>query len=390
MLKICIFTGTRAEYGLLKPLMDLIKDDLNLQLQVVVSGMHLSPEFGLTYQLIEADGFNIDEKVEILLSSDSSIGLAKSVGLGLISYSESLQRMKPDIVVVLGDRFEGLAIAQACMLARLPVAHIHGGEATFGLIDEPIRHSITKMSHLHFTSTEEYRKRVIQLGEHPDRVFNVGSIGVENIRNLPLLLKEQLENEIDFRLDVPYFLITFHPVTLENSTARDQFETLLSCLDEIILQHEHKIKIIFTKANADTDGRIINQLIDSYVINNPQNAVSFNSMGQINYLSAMKYCAAVMGNSSSGIVEAPSFQVPTVNIGDRQKGRIRAKSVIDCEPEKKLIISALCKALSIDFLDSLKEINSPYEKPETAKNILDIIKETNLKGIIKKEFYDIH
>lgn len=385
MRKICFFTGTRAEYGLLKPLMDEVVKDDSLRLQLLVTGMHLSPEFGLTYKLIENDGFIIDEKVEMLLSSDTAAGISKSMGMGLIGFADALTRLAPDSAVILGDRFEAMAMACACINARIPIAHIHGGETTIGAVDEAFRHSITKMSHLHFTSTEEYRTRVIQLGEHPDRVFNLGAIGIENIRNLPLMSKEELFQDIGFELDAPYFLVTFHPVTLEQATAEMQFRNLLSALD-----NQDDATIIFTKANADTDGRIINQRIDHYVSDKPEKAIAFTSMGQLRYLSAMKYAGAVVGNSSSGIVEAPSFNVPTVNIGDRQKGRVRAESVICCEPEKKQISSALQKALSKDFVDSIQEMKNPYEKPGTARSILNVLKEADLQNIIKKEFYDLN
>lgn len=384
MKKICVFTGTRAEYGLLKPLMDEIVKDDSLRLQLLVTGMHLSPEFGLTYQVIENDGFVIDEKVEILLSTDTPTGISKSMGLGLIGYAEALSRLAPDIVVILGDRFECLAMACVCLNARIPIAHIHGGETTIGAADEAFRHCITKMSHLHFTSTEEYRQRVIQLGEHLDRVFNVGAIGIENIRNLPLLSKEELARDLGFALDVPYFLVTFHSVTLEHATAEEQFKNLLGALDE-----QGNAKLIFTKANADTDGRIINQLIDEYVASHPEKAIAFTSMGQLRYLSAMKHCAAVVGNSSSGIIEAPSFKVPTVNIGDRQKGRVRAESVIDCEPKLESIKSSLEKVLSPEFADSLQDMVSPYEKPNTASGIVSTIKIADLKYIVKKMFYNL-
>lgn len=385
MKKICFFTGTRAEYGLLKPLMDEVVKDDSLRLQLLVTGMHLSPEFGLTYKLIENDGFIIDEKVEMLLSSDTATGISKSMGMGLIGFADALTRLAPDSAVILGDRFEAMAMACACINARIPIAHIHGGETTIGAVDEAFRHSITKMSHLHFTSTEEYRTRVIQLGEHPDRVFDVGAIGLENICNLPLLSKEEVAQDIGFELDAPYFLVTFHPVTLEQATAEKQFRNLLSALD-----NQDDAKIIFTKANADTDGRIINQMINNYVSDNPEKAIAFTSMGQLRYLSAMKYAGAVVGNSSSGIIEAPSFKVPTVNIGDRQKGRVRAKSVICCEPEKKQISSALQNALSKDFVDSIQEMKNPYEKPGTARSILNVLKEADLQNIIKKKFYDLN
>jgi GDP/UDP-N,N'-diacetylbacillosamine 2-epimerase (hydrolysing) len=336
--------------------------------------------------LIEQDGFVIDEQVEMLLSSDSPVGTSKSMGLGLIGYSEALQRLHPDIVVILGDRFESMTMACVCMNHRIPVAHLHGGETTQGAVDEAFRHSITKMSHLHFTSTQEYRKRVIQLGEHPDRVFNVGAIGIENIKNLPLLTKAELNKSIEFDLGDKYFLVTVHPVTLESSTAEEQFKNLLSALDSAC---SDSAKIIFTKANADTGGRIINQLIDEYVSNNPKRSITFTSMGQLRYLSAMKHCMAVVGNSSSGIVEAPSFNVPTVNIGDRQKGRVRARSVTDCAPSQDAIQKALAKSRSEEFRQSLKDMVNPYEQKNTVEQILHVLKTAGLSNIIKKEFFDI-
>jgi len=386
--KICVFTGARAEYGLLKPLMDDIQNDPCLELQIIVTGLHLSPEFGLTYKVIEADGFHIDEKVEMLLSSDSPVSISKSMGLGLCGFSESINRLRPDLCIILGDRFECLSMACACMNDRVPVAHIHGGETTLGAVDEAFRHAITKMSHLHFTSTDEYRNRVIQLGEQPDSVFNVGAIGIENIRQLSLLSKNNLEQEIGFSLGERYFLVTYHSVTLEHATAEEQFKNLLIAMDRITQKDIHT-KIIFTKANADTEGRIINHLIDTYTAENPDKAVGFTSMGQLRYLSAMKHASAVVGNSSSGILEAPSFKVPTVNIGDRQKGRVRAKSVIGCEPTESLILAAIEKAVSPDFIESLQNMVTPYEKDGTAKKIKDVLKNTDLEHIIKKEFYDL-
>jgi UDP-hydrolysing UDP-N-acetyl-D-glucosamine 2-epimerase len=368
--------------------MDKIHQDIDCTLQLLVTGMHLSPEFGNTYKLIQQDGFTIDEKVEMLLSSDSANGICKSMGLGLIGFSESLQRLIPDIAIILGDRFESMAMACACVNHRIPVAHIHGGETTQGVVDEAFRHSITKMSHLHFTSTEEYRRRVIQLGEQPDRVFNVGAIGVENIRKLPLLSQKELEKEIGFDLGKRFFLVTFHPVTLENATAEEQCKNLLTALAHFVKDHR-ETKIIFTKANADTDGRIINQLVDRYVAKNPNQTIAFTSMGQLRYLSAMKHTSAVIGNSSSGIIEAPSFNVPTINIGDRQKGRVQAASIIDCEPNKDAIVWAIEKSLSNAFQKELCDIKNLYEKPDTSLNILRIIKKTDLHSIIKKEFFDI-
>ena len=382
--KICVFTGTRAEYGLLKPLMDEIEKDKALCLQLIVSGMHLSSEFGSTYRQIEEDGFRIDEKVEILLSSDTAIGLSKSTGLGLISFSEAYNRLNPDIVVVLGDRFEAFAASGAALISRIPIAHLHGGEATFGLIDEAIRHCITKMSHLHFTSTEEYRNRVIQLGEAPDRVFNVGATGLDNIVELDLLGKEELESELNLKFNNRNLLVTFHPVTLERDTSKEQLGNLLAALDNLNDTH-----IIFTKANADTDGRAINQMIDQYVSANSHKSVVFTSMGQLRYLSTMQYVDAVVGNSSSGIVEAPSFKIGTVNIGDRQQGRIKAESIVDCEPTTEDIARALEKVLSVEFKRDVKDVINPHGDGHAAVKIKDILKNRPLGNIIKKKFYDI-
>ena len=322
--KICVVTGTRAEYGILKPLLRKVKEDNELELQLVVTGMHLSPEFGLTYKQIEEDNFRISEKVEILLSSDTPIGISKSMGLAMISFSEVFDRLKPDLLVLLGDRYEMLSVASSAMVARIPIAHIHGGETTEGAIDEAIRHSVTKMSYLHFTSTEEYRKRVIQLGENPNRVFNVGAMGVEEILNTNLLSKEELEKELDFKIDSKTALVTFHPVTLEENTSEEQFQNILDALDNF-----KDLKVIFTKANSDTDGRIINKMIDEYVIKNKGKAKAFTSLGQLKYYSTIKYTDFVLGNSSSGILEVPTFKKPTINIGDRQKGRIQAFSIIN-------------------------------------------------------------
>ena len=383
---ICIITGTRAEYGLLCPLIKKISEDDKLNLQLVVTGMHLSPEFGLTYKQIEEDGYKIYEKVEILLSSDTSIGISKSMGLAMISFSEVFDRLKPDMVVVLGDRYEIFSAVSVASISRIPVCHLHGGETTEGAFDENLRHSITKMSYLHFTSTEEYRKRVIQLGESADRVFNVGAIGIENIKKMNLLSKEELEESINFKLDKKYAIVTFHPVTLENNTAKDQFKELLLALYNI-----KDLKVIFTKANSDTDGRIINKMIDEFVLNDKERFIAFTSMGSLRYLSAIKYSDVVIGNSSSGIVEVPSFNKPTINIGDRQKGRIQAKSIINCEPVKNDIENAIEKALSKEFLENIKDVKNPYGEGNVSDKIIEKIKYflENDKINLKKKFYDL-
>lgn len=382
--KICVVTGTRAEYGLLYWLMKGLQADSDIILQVVATGMHLSPEFGLTYRQIEADGFAIDKKVEMLLSSDSPAGISKSLGLGVIGMSDAYADLAPDLIVLLGDRFEVLAAASAAMIARIPIAHCHGGETTEGAFDEAIRHSVTKMAHLHFTSNELHRKRVIQLGEHPDRVFNTGALGIESINRLKLMDKAAFETSIDFKLGNRNVLVTFHPVTLETASAETQFNALLKALNEL-----RDTKIIFTKANADTDGRIINQLIDEYVGKNPDKAIAFTSLGQLRYLSAIQFMDAVVGNSSSGILEVPSFKKPTVNIGDRQKGRLQAASVINCLPETGAIQSALDEAFSKRFREGLPHIKNPYGDGNPSEKILKIIKTTKPQELLKKQFYDL-
>ena len=383
MKKICVVTGTRAEYGLLYWFLKEIESDKELQLQVIVTGMHLSPEFGLTYKEIEKE-FKINKKIEMLLSSDTSVGISKSMGLAQISFAESYDELKPDIVIVLGDRYEIFSATSAAMIARIPIAHIHGGEKTEGAFDESIRHSITKMSHLHFTATEEYKNRVIQLGEHPSRVFNVGGMGIENIKRLKLLSKDEFEKSIEFKLNIKNILVTFHPVTLENSTAKEQFQQLLDAIDEL-----EDTNIIFTKANSDTDGRVINQMIDEYVTKNSHKSIVFTSLGQLRYLSALQYVDAVVGNSSSGLAEAPSFKIGTINIGDRQKGRIKASSVIDCEPNKDSILKSFEKLYSKEFQNSLINVKNPYGDGCASKKIVEILKNVDLKNILKKSFYDL-
>ena len=383
MRKVCVVTGTRAEYGLLYWLLKEIEADNDLKLQIIVTGMHLSPEFGLTYKEIEKD-FKIDKKIDMLLSSDTAIGISKSMGLAQISFSEAYDELKPDMIVILGDRYEIFSAASAAMVARIPMAHIHGGETTEGAFDEAIRHSITKMSHLHFTATDEYRNRVIQLGEHPCRVFNVGGMGIENIKRLKLLNKEEFEESIKFKLNKKNILVTFHPVTLENNTAEEQFQELLNAIDKL-----EDTNIIFTKANSDTDGRVINSMIDEYVSKNKDKSIYFTSLGQLRYLSALQHVNAVVGNSSSGLAEAPSFKIATINIGDRQKGRVKASSVVDCEPNRKSILKAFGRIYSDKFQQNLKNTINPYGNELASKKIVEIIKKTDLTSILKKSFYDL-
>lgn len=383
MRKICVVTGTRAEYGLLYWLIQEIQNDPELQLQIIVTGMHLSPEFGLTYREIEKE-FHIDKKVEMLLSSDTPVGISKSMGLAQISFAEAFEEMKPDIVVLLGDRYEIFSAASAAMIARIPIAHLHGGETTEGAFDESIRHSITKIAHLHFTAAKEYRRRVIQLGEHPDRVFNVGGMGIENIKRMKLLSKDAFEQSINFKLGKKNLLVTFHPVTLEKSTAKEQFQELLNAIDELEETH-----IIFTKANSDTDGRIINQMIDEYVSKNRTKAVGFASLGQLRYLSALQFVDAVVGNSSSGLLEAPSFKIGTIDIGDRQKGRLKASSIIHCQPNKAEILDTFDKLFSVEFQTILQNVINPYGNGEASQRIIPILKSTELNNILKKTFFNI-
>ncbi len=382
--KICVFTGGRAEYGILKPLLDEIKKDLGLHLQIIVSGMHLSREFGLTFKEIEKDGFSCNEKIEIILSSDTPVSICKSMGLGMISFSEALQRLSPDILVILGDRFESMALATSALVSRIPIAHIQGGELTLGAIDDQFRHAISKMSFLHFVYTNSYRNRVIQLGENPNRVFNYGALNVDAMKKIKVLSKSRLQKKLGLDLDSRLLLVTFHPSTLEKNTSGRQFSELLMAIDEF-----KNVKIIFTKTNADTEGRVINEKIDKYVKHNPEKSVSFKSLGQMLYLSTLRYTSAVVGNSSSGIIETPTFYVPTVNIGDREKGRIRADNVIDCKPKKKEIKKSLEKALSPEFKKSLENMYQPYEKKNTSKNIVNTIKKFPLPNSIKKEFFDL-
>lgn len=384
MRRICVITGSRAEYGLLYWTIKALSADKSIDLRICVTGMHLSPEFGLTYKQIEEDGFIIDAKVEMLLSSDSSVGISKSIGLGVIGFSEYFQNRRPDILLVLGDRFEIFAAVTTAMIFKIPVAHCHGGEATEGLIDEPIRHSISKMSHLHFTATEEYSKRVIQLGEQPQSVYNVGALGIESINKFKLLDKNEFEKAINFTLGNLTFLITFHPVTLENATAHEQFSELLEAIDKF-----PDAKIIFTKPNADNDGRIIISMIDEYVSKNKNRSVSYISLGQLRYLSALKHVNMVIGNSSSGLIEVPSFKKATINIGDRQRGRVKSNSVIDCEPKAVSITKAIETALSEEFLTKLLKVENPYGSGNASEVIIKILSSVPLDELIKKRFYNL-
>ncbi len=382
--KIAVITGTRAEYGLLRGLLEEIKSDPDLQLQLIVTGMHLSPEFGLSYQLIEHDGFQIDSKVEMLLSTDTASGIAKSVALGVLGFTDALGWLKPDVIVILGDRFEMLAAAQAALFLKIPIAHIHGGELSAGALDDTIRHCITKLSHLHFSAAESYRKRIIQMGEQPERVFNVGALGVERIKKTKLLSKKELEKTLEISIKAPCFLFTYHPETIALETIDRDIQNILSALDAF-----PDAQIIMTKANADEAGRFINHQLQRYANQYLDRVKLFTNLGDLNYLSVLSLVDVVIGNSSSGIIEAPSLQVPTVNIGCRQEGRLRSASIIDCEYDAISIKNAVQKALSLDFKHIVKKTLSPYDCDETAKKIKDCLKKTDTKELVKKVFYDI-
>lgn len=383
MRKVCVITGTRAEYGQLRWVMEGIRETPGLELQLIATGMHLSPEFGLTYREIESDGFRIDRKVEMLLGSDSATALAKSMGLGMIGFADALQQLQPDLVLVLGDRFEIFSAVAAAMVARIPVAHLHGGETTEGVFDEAIRHSITKMSHLHFVAAEEYRKRVIQLGEQPDRVFLVGGLGLDNIKKLELLDRPALEESLGFKLGEKNLLITFHPVTLENATSTDQMVELLAALEAL-----DDTNLIFTMPNADTGGRVLTGMIEQYV-DSHANARAYTSLGQLRYLSCLRHVDGVVGNSSSGLTEAPSFCKGTVNIGDRQLGRLKADSVIDSGPDRKSISAALERLYSPEFQARLKTVRNPYGEGGASEKIVKVLQGCALENIMKKSFYNL-
>ena len=382
--KICVVTGTRAEYGLLYWLMREIADDQELTLQIVATGMHLAPEFGLTYRQIENDGFTIDEKVEMLLASDTPTGIAKSMGLGVIGFADALQRLSPDIVVLLGDRYEILTAAETAMLMNIPIAHIHGGELTEGAVDDAIRHAITKMATLHFTAAPEYRRRVIQMGEQPARVYDVGPIGHDNIVKMDYLPLDELSNGIGFYLGEKFFLVTYHPVTIDAYRSQNAVHELFAALDKFL-----DYKVLITKANSDAGGREINKAVDEYAKQSPDRVKCVTSLGQKRYLSAMRLCSAVVGNSSSGILEAPLLHKPTVNIGAREKGRIRYESVIDCEENRDEICAAIEKSISKEFQQRIKNIEIPYTDGKISQRIKNVLRDTSLEELARKKFYDV-
>lgn len=383
--KICVVTGARADYGLLYWVLRDAQSDEGVDLQLAVTGMHLSPEFGLTVRDIERDGFAIDERVDMLLSGDSPVAIAKAIGLGVIGFADAFARLKPDLLVLLGDRFEILAAAQAAMVARIPIAHLHGGETTEGAIDEAIRHSITKMAHLHFVAAEPYRRRVIQMGEEPARVYNVGALGIDHVRRTQLLDRAELERSINFKLGQPTFLVTYHPATLAGTPPAVGVHNLLQALDRF-----PTARILFTRANADTGGRTINESVDAYVARYPERTRTVTSLGKDRYVSALHVVDVVIGNSSSGIIEAPLVGVPTVNIGPRQRGRLHGPSVIDCSEDADEIATAIERALSTEFKASLEGGALPSGDGEPAKRIVEVLRQTELGNtLIMKRFFDI-
>jgi GDP/UDP-N,N'-diacetylbacillosamine 2-epimerase (hydrolysing) len=385
MRKICVITGSRAEYGLLQSIMRCLQNHSDVQLQVIATGMHLSPEYGTTWKAITADGFIIDHKVEMLLSSDTYRAMAKSTGIGMMGMADALHDLSPDMVLVLGDRFEILAAASASALMRIPVAHIHGGEVTEGAIDDSLRHAITKLSYLHFTSTEHYRKRVIQMGESPDRVFCCGAPGVDSIFSLNLLSRVELSESLKFSLPEKYFLVTYHPVTLGKSSTSHELEELLQALADL----PEDVKWIITMPNADAGGRELGDQIRKFTNLYPERGVCFASLGQLRYLSAMKHCVALVGNSSSGIIEAPAFGVGIINIGDRQKGRIQAESVINCEPERHAINLALEKALTPEYRQFAANIENPHGEGGASEKIANLLATHPMDQQKRKIFHDL-
>lgn len=377
-----VFTGTRAEYGLLYWLLKDLESDDAFTLQLLVSGSHLSPEFGNTQSQIEADGFDISERIEMLLSSDTALGTVKSLGLGILGYADALSRLKPDVLVLLGDRYEALGIAQVAMLMKIPILHIHGGEITEGAYDDAIRHAITKFSLLHATSTEEHRKRVIQLGEDPERVFNVGAIGLDHLRRSDFMTRSELSKSLDFELTDNFVILTYHPVTLANEPAEDTLKNIFNALDT-----HPELKVLITYPNADEGGRKIIPLIEEYAVSRKERVLAVRSLGQRRYLSAVKNATLVLGNSSSGIIEVPSFHIPSVNIGARQGGRLAPKSVIHCSAYQHEIEDALNRAIEIANSSAIRDNPNPYGEGIACQKIIEILKNTDLSA--NKKFYNI-
>jgi len=383
--KICVITGSRADYGLLYWTLKELEESRDIDLQIIATGMHLSNLFGLTYKDIIKDGFKINKKIDAELLSDTPLSISRSISIVIKKIAQSLNKLKPEMVILLGDRFEIFAAAISATMLRIPIAHIHGGETTEGAFDEAMRHSISKMSHLHFVATEQYKKRLIQLGENKDHIFNVGALGLEHTLRTKFLDQPELEQAININLMEKNLLVTYHPVTLEKNSSRQHFNELLKALDML-----RDTNIIFTMPNADADGRVIIKMVKEYVRNNPTKSTYYTSLGHLKYLSIMKFIDGVVGNSSSGIIEAPTFKIGTVNIGDRQKGRIQAKSIINCEPVSKLIVQSIEKIYSKSFQENLQKVSNPYYQGEkSSKMILKIVASFDSNNVLKKKFYDL-
>lgn len=381
--KICVVTGTRADYGLLRKLIVLLDGADDFEIQLLVTGSHLEKKYGETYKEIEADGVRIEQKIPIELNDDTPVGIGNSTAKGLIAFGKAFNSLQPDLLVVLGDRFEILSAVIAANFARVPIAHLHGGEVTRGIIDEAIRHSITKSSHLHFVANDDYRKRVIQLGEDPITVFDVGGMGVDAIGEVQMLGRDELENSLNFKFKEKNLLITYHPVTLEKNTAFSQMSELLDALSTL-----DNTQLIFTMPNADPDNFIIHDLINDFVSKN-DNAEMFASLGQLRYLSCMNEVDAIVGNSSSGLTEAPTLKKATINIGSRQDGRLIAQSVINSEPNSLAISAAIARSYSDEFRKSLPFVKSPYGEVGASKKIFDILSSTNFGSLVFKRFFDL-
>jgi GDP/UDP-N,N'-diacetylbacillosamine 2-epimerase (hydrolysing) len=382
--KICVVTGTRADYGLLRWVMHEIAAGPGLQLQVAVTGAHLSPEFGLTWRNIVEDGFVIDAKVEMLLGSDTQVGITKSLGMAVCGFADALAALRPDMLVVLGDRYEILGAVTAATMARIPVAHLHGGEVTEGAFDDAMRHAITKMSHLHFVAAEDYRRRVLQLGEAPEHVHNVGGLGIDNIQRMKLLERAELEHSLDFKLGPRNLLVTFHPVTLEPGASAAQMTQLLAALDSL-----PETRLLFTMPNADTESHQLGEMLQVFAARRPDTAKVWTALGQLRYLSCLRHVDGVVGNSSSGLTEAPSFRIGTINIGERQQGRLKATSIIDCSPTREDISRAIQTLYSAAFRERLPDVINPYGEGGAASRIASILVECNPSDLLKKKFHDL-
>lgn len=382
--RICVVTGTRAEYGHMKWLLRDLNADPAIELQVVAAAAHLSGHHGHTIDEIIADGLPVAAQVDMLLAGDSPVAMAKSLGLGVIGFTDALARLTPDVVLLAGDRYEALAAAQAAMCLRIPIAHISGGETTEGAIDEAIRHSLTKMSHLHFVSSEPYRRRVVQLGEAPERVLNVGAPGLDHLSRTEFMDRPALEASLGMGLADPLLLVTYHPVTLDDGDQTVPVRELLSALDDF-----PQAAVVISGVNADAGGSVIEAAFRDYAASRPGRVGIFASLGYHRYLSLMRLAAAVVGNSSSGIIEAPAVQVPTVNIGPRQRGRLRAASVIDCATGRAAISAAISRALSPEFQALAKTATSPLGRGGASVKIAQALRDWPLDDLLMKSFHDL-